>query len=365
MTCGTLASDLRTRGQYSESLLDFLEAEKLLDECLAAGVQEKEIYLLRSVAYMALHKFQLAGVNLRTAFDGGIDENLFHFIRSAILWEQGKYKESREIAVRASTVPSVTTLTRMGTIHFLEGNYAEGHKFFVAAEDRMTEPNPLLLAWIYTQRGRAYLSAGNTDLAKTFCTAALDRMPKYKIATECLAEAHAGKGEFSEAIGYFDELVRDVPPDLKATLKLAQLYDKQNTLISRTKAAAMKALAAPQLAYLQVKAPEIFYGINAQVLIAGGLTTPARPMVQKAIDVHGLTSGTLMLRANLNLKDDKAVEAKADIEQALGMIPKSTGLHLLASEIYAKLNEAQKAQEQQQMAKALNPHIFDENTLWY
>ena len=88
-------------------------------------------------------------------------------------------------------------------------------------------------------------------------------------------------------------------------------------------------------------------------------------MVQKAIDVHGLTSGTLMLRANLNLKDDKAVEAKADIEQALGMIPKSTGLHLLASEIYAKLNEAQKAQEQQQMAKALNPHIFDENTLWY
>ena len=365
VSCGTLASDLRTRGQYSENLPDFFEAEKLLDTCLQAGVQEKEIYLLRSVAYLALHKYDRAAVDIRTAFDNGLDENLYHFIRQSILWEEGKYAEAREIAVRAATKPSVTTLTRMGALHFLEGDFANGHKFFVAAENRMTEPNPMLLAWIYTQRGRAYISAGNADLALSFCSAALGRLPNFKIATECLAEAHAGKGEFTEAIKYFDELVHAVPPDLKATLKLAQLYDKQGTVISRTKAAAMKALAAPQLAILQVKAPEIFYGINAQVLVAGGLLTPARSLVDKAIGVSGINSINLQLRAELNLKDHKTAEAKADIEQALAMNPKSAGLHNLAATIFAATNEMQKAEDQKQLARSLNPHIYDAEVLWY
>ncbi len=365
VSCGTLASDLRTRGQYSENLPDFLEVEKLLDDCFKAGVRDKEIYLLRSVASLALHKFQKAGVDLRTAFDAGIDEGLYQFMRQALLWEQGKYAEAREIAVRAATVPSVSTLTRMGTILFQEGKYGEGHRFFVDAEDRMTEPNPLLLAWIYTQRGRAYVSAGDTDLAKTFCAAALERMPDYKMATECLAEAHAGAGEIDEAIATFKKLVAAVPPDLKATLKLTALYEWQDTLASRTKAKGLMAVLAPELAFLQAKVPEIFYGINAEVLIASGLTSAARPLLGKAIEVHGLNSGMLQLRAKLNLKGGDLAAARADVEAALQMNPKSSGLHLLAAEVFAAAGEAGLAEDQRKSAAALNPKIFDEGRLWF
>lgn len=165
-------------GRYHGDIDRIASAVAAFDAAIALTPDDGELYVLRAKAEASLHRFDAARADLARAEARGISHT-----RQGAMHLVG-------LATQAAT---------RGDIDAMEAA-------FESAEDAIRDPDPMFVAWLYTQRGAALMDV-EPQRAVEFLAAAVDRLPGFVLAEEHLAEALHRVGRDDEAIAIYERVI--------------------------------------------------------------------------------------------------------------------------------------------------------------
>lgn len=107
-----------------------------------------------------------------------------------------------------------------------EGRLEEADRLFSKAQAVYNDTSPVTLSWLHVQHGVAFLRNRMLEKALRFFKAAHERLPRYFLATEHLAETHYRLGHYQRAA----ELYRQVSQQTRNPVFYAQLAKAEQAL---------------------------------------------------------------------------------------------------------------------------------------
>lgn len=197
MARAELAAALLLRFRVIGRLDDGERALALAQEAAAAAPGDPAIQRVNVAALSAFHLFDQAQASLAQLEAAGADaRSLQRDLRLA----RGDYAPLGPDFVESRVpVADFYELASRADLRLLSGDPAGAAQWFRAAQDLYADVDPLPLAWLYTQQGIALLRHGQCAQARVFLAAALERLPRYYLAAEHLAECEAELGELEAA----------------------------------------------------------------------------------------------------------------------------------------------------------------------
>ncbi len=342
-----------TRGKHRGDLDEIQLGIDMIAKCILLSPNEGDLYLDRANEEQSLHRFKEARADLQKAKALGAKADAIADVEQELDWNDGKY-EPAMAAIRAARArhPTMMTVARVAQLAHDLGKHEEADREFEAAEDLITDTNPIPVAWLDVQRGLHKVKTGRLDEAIVFYREAVARIPSFVMAREHLAEALHMLGKDEEATAIYESIVK-TSTDPEFTGQLAGLYREQG----KTKEAdALRAKATARYGELLRKFPEAMYWHASEYFSEEG-ADPKRTLelLQKNIALRpNMTSFVALASAQLAVGD--AVAAKASIDTALAMPIVSAELFWTAARVYAK-SDAPKSEAFAARAKAFNPRI--------
>lgn len=348
-----LSAAHHTRGRFRGDLREIQLGIDTLGVCLKKTPDNAQCLLMRAEQEQSLHRFGQAREDLEHAKKFDADPVRVATLEMDLDWNAGRYATAIE-AIRKARIahPSFSTWLREAQLNHDLGLENDADAAFEAAEDRIVDTGPLLVAHLNVQRGMQKVQTGRIEEACVFFRAAVERIPNYVAGNEHLAEALRMLGKNDEATRIYEKVVQltDDPEFLHA---LAELYAANG----KTKEAAeleSKALAGYEV--LLREYPEAMYWHGSEFFMAIGKPQRALELLQKNVALRP-NSVSFVALANAELANNRMQDAKLSIDKALAMPVVSASLFWTASRIYRRLGDAPTADKFRARAETLNPRI--------
>lgn len=179
----------------------------LLDEAVQEEPEEAMHRLLRAKVRGAFHQFDGAMDDLNRAAPANDEPEIRQSIDEVEL-ALGRYAELKgKLDASLQPTDNFYELASRADLRLLQGDFAGADVMYRSAQIAYVDTNPVPLAWLHVQRGIAALRYGNYTDARLFFAAAHERMPKYALATEHLAETEAALGHTDASRALYQSVI--------------------------------------------------------------------------------------------------------------------------------------------------------------
>jgi tetratricopeptide (TPR) repeat protein len=193
---------LALRGHVLGCIADSERATALANVLVDEVPSDARCFVARARMSGVFHHFASALADLGTAATFGADPVVLDAERAAIYQALGRYDEALAIRRRAvDQRPDFTALAALASVYGEHGEVAEAERWFTAARRCYRGTSPFPLAILEFQRGLMWMEHNDLHRARTWCAAAVRRLPAYVPAHGHLAELDAALGETKAAIG--------------------------------------------------------------------------------------------------------------------------------------------------------------------
>jgi tetratricopeptide (TPR) repeat protein len=197
------------RGNVLGRIADSERAAAMADELVGQAPTDARSFLARARTRGAFHRFASALTDLDTAAALGGDRVELDRERVAVYQAIGRYEDALEIQRLAlDRRAEFSALAALAGIHGERGDMDEAEHWFTAATRCYRDTSPFPLAMLEFQHGKAWMEHDDLRRARTWCAAAVRRLPPYVPAQGHLAEIDAAVGDTEAAIARLRSLAR-------------------------------------------------------------------------------------------------------------------------------------------------------------
>jgi tetratricopeptide (TPR) repeat protein len=331
----------------------YQRAQTAFDKALALFPDDRSAQAGRASVHFSLHDFAGALALARdvSAADPGATSALATIGDADVAI--GNYEEARTVYGKlADAAPGASVLSRQSHLDELGGNIDRAVELMKQAE-ALSAANPTsteALAFYRLRLGNLYFNSGRYDDAEHWLGRALDGFPDYYPALAGLGYVSAARGDYQQAIGYYERSVAIVPqPVVLAALgdtyarigddraaqnqfatvefigKLAEinkvLYNRELALFYADHK--MKTSTAVELATAELDRRKDVYGYDtlAWALYRDGRPGDAAPYARQALAL-GTRDAKMLFHAGLiDQANGDGARAKDELTQALDLNP--------------------------------------------
>ena len=365
-TNASLASAYMDRAQLTQNYDDYGRADELLDRAFAVATPGAGPFVQRAVLDFTLHRLGPAERALAHTDDFAVRQQGRDLaettgLRGDIAFYRGQYARAIEFYGSAEeTFPNMGSSYRMLNFYALTGNEAASARYLRALEAAPVGDDQK--SFLAQTRGIYEIQRGRYGFARRSFERANLLFPGYWKIEGLLAQMDAMAGRLDKARPVFARIARDQQsPEAMDTLAAIARY-QGNADESRMWAARASAVwdarleSFPEAAYAHALDHELAFGTPAKALRLARANWRARPYGLSGIGL------TWALVANGHLD-----EAQRTIEAVLASSWDTAEAHAAASQVYALSGDGDLAEDQRELARALNPHIFDGNRvlMWF
>ncbi len=334
---------------------DLAEIDAGLEDILAAlskAPKDPSLLSLASSTLSTMHRFDEALALAEKAHELR-PSNATRATLADLRYNLGQYDESiPEIRALAARHPSLGSLVKLAHLEQDLGNVSAAEQAFARAETLFRDVSPLPVAWLNVQRGLFYLHTGRFDDAERFYRAAIERLPRYPMALEHLAELESILGKTEAAEKHYRSVIAisDDPEFLGA---LARVRDKQG---DHQEARALLSRAKARYAKLIDKYPQAMAWHAAELLLAAG---EAKRAVKLLGDNAKLRPNAVSFAAlaKAQLEAGNLDGAGKNVDRALASPLRRADLLWTAARVRKAQNNTTEADRLARDARAQNPKI--------
>jgi tetratricopeptide (TPR) repeat protein len=345
------------RARLSGSYDDYAAAQDALKQAFERAPEGTGPRLTRAALDFTLHRLDpieadLAIYDKNPIIDPGKRAHIAA-LRGDVAFERGQYQQARELfdaALALDREPPL--LAKLAHWHWRAGEFDEAERLYLEALGLMPEKAIESRAWVHLQLGLMDLERGRYDDAFAHYRDGTQILGGWWLLDEHIAEIAALKGMDAFALELYDDIIARTGKgeflDAKAGL-LARAGDQAGAQAAIEQAA--KVFEAELLRF-----PEASYGHALDHYLEFG---PPERALELATANHKLRPGVpaMISLAEARLGVDDVAGAREIIDQALATTWVSAELSWVASQIYARLGEAEQASKLRAEAEALHPGI--------
>lgn len=185
-----------------------VEAERLLNEALAAKPDDPKLLRQRAGVRAHVHRFAEARADLEKVLKANPDDAAAKRSLGWMLRNLGDWEAAEPLLAAGTAGTSFDDHGKRAMLHFLAGRVDEADLDLRRAHGAYTDVHPVPLAWIDLQRGHLRLRTGKWKEAQAFFKRAYDRLPQNYVVAEHLAEVEHLLGNHAESLRIYDEVVK-------------------------------------------------------------------------------------------------------------------------------------------------------------
>lgn len=185
-----------------------LEAAIVENEAVLAEAPDMAGALLLAAKLDAgLHRFVEARAHLKAAEKAGAKAARVSALEREIALATGEIFPEPSPPDEAPVPQTLYGLADVANDRAAVGRLDEAERLFSKAQFVELDSSPFPFAWLHTQHGIALLNAGQNERANLYFRAAHERLPRYYLATEHLAETEALLGRTDSARKLYREVI--------------------------------------------------------------------------------------------------------------------------------------------------------------
>ncbi len=323
-----LASALYHRFKIIGKVADAERATALLDDAVRQEPEEASHRVLRAVVRSAFHRFAEAEADLAVAAKSGAAPEITQQQREIDL-ALGRYDRlEADFGTALPPTSDFYELAHRADLAVMQGDFDKANLLMRAAQLDFRDVSPVPLAWLHVQRGIASLRFGDSASAKVFFATAHQRMPRYYLATEHLAEVETELGNFEVARKlYVDVIEQTGNPEFIAALAGLEAAAGNKAESERLNADAKSAFAA-----LYARHPDAYTQHYAEFLLETGDADKAFELAERNIELRQDVGSWILLAqaAEAAGRSARACEALRRVGATGRSPPELAELHALA-----------------------------------
>jgi tetratricopeptide (TPR) repeat protein len=345
------------RARLSGDYDDYAAAQDALLQAFERAVEGTGPVLTRASLDFTLHRLEPIEADLVTyeklpVIDEGTRAHIAG-MRGDVAFERGQYVRARELfeaALALSRTP--TLLAKLAYWHWRAGEFGEAEALYLEAFGLMPAKALESRAWVHLQLGLMDLERGRYDAAFAHYRDGTQILGGWWLLEEHIAEIAALKGMDAFALELYDDIIERTGKgeflDAKAGL-LARAGDQAGAQAAIEQAA--KVFEAELLRF-----PEASYGHALDHYLEFG---PPERALELATANYQLRPGVpaMISLAEARLGVDDVAGAREIIDQALATTWVSAELSWVASQVYARQGDAERAATLRAEAETLHPGI--------
>ncbi|HET7342188.1 MAG TPA: tetratricopeptide repeat protein, partial [Methylomirabilota bacterium] len=310
---------------------------------------------LLATVHFARHEFGEALRGAQAAMELNPGDPIPNAVAGDALLEMGKYDEAAQAYARLAALQGLRRPdARMAWLKFLQGDAVGAVADMRQAVTHIARRNPSgePVAWMHYQLGELLFYQGDLAGAEAAERDALTAMPNYHRALAGAARVQAAGGRLREAADLYHKALNVIPlPEYAAAL--GDVY----TRLGRAQEAAKQYALVEYIGRLSALNKVVYNRELALFYADHDMKLPealelARREVDARRDIY-----TQDVLAWALLKNGRAREAEAAIQEALKLGTPDPRLFFHAGMIYRALGDADRAREALRRALTLNPHF--------
>jgi tetratricopeptide (TPR) repeat protein len=193
---------LTLRGEVLGRIADCERAAELAERLVRDAPDDATAWLARARTRATFHRPTEALADLETAGRSGLDRATVDAERAPILQAVGGYWHALVLCENAAKRrPGFTTLGALAVLQAERGEVTVAERLFDEARRCYQDISPFPIATLDYRRGLMWLGESNLPAARSWFSAAQDRVPTYAPALGHLAQVDAAMGAHQAAIG--------------------------------------------------------------------------------------------------------------------------------------------------------------------
>lgn len=333
----------------------YIAAEQAIEQAFvlaAARGPRQGPFALRARFHFSVHRLDAAEADLaQAARETTADTAAITGLRADLAFARGQHAAALagfRAALRQRE--DLSGLARLALWHTRSGHVSEAMALLDRAGVIDHSDSPYPRAWLALQRGLVQLDLGQWDLALAHYHDALRRLPDWWLAREHIAEIHALKREYDQAIALYTAVIAETDhPEFMDALA--------GVLIERGESAAAQPwIAKARQRYDERLAtlPEASYGHGLDHFLQYGSAAEALDLARRNHSLRPNPEAKMALAEAL-LKADEPKPALPLLRAALASGWNTAALHAMAARVFAANGLVEEAVSEKQQALALNP----------
>lgn len=303
------ASALYHRFKVLGRVEDAEQALAQLDLAIAEDPRHANARVLRATALGAFHRFTEAEADLAAARSiEGVDREAADRSQREIDLALGRYAGlETEFTASAQPTADFYEAAHRADLRLMQGDLAGADFQFRSAQIAYNDVNPVPLAWLHVQRGIASLRFGDVVSARPFFASAHQRLPRYYLATEHLAEAETALGNHDAARRLYLEVIEQTAnPEF-----IAALASLESAAGNKAEAAQRTAEATAAYAALYARHPDAYAQHYAEFLLETGDATKATELAERNIALRQDVGSWILLARAANASGSRVRACEA------------------------------------------------------
>ncbi len=353
----TIAGMHLQRARLSGSYDDYAAAQEALAQAFERAPEGLGPVLTRASLNYTLHRLAPIDADLDKAAGALLidSDTKAHIagMRGDVAFQRGQYQQAREQYDAALALNrSSTLLTKLAQWHWRMGEFDEAERLYLEAYGMMTEKALEPRAWIHLQLGLMDLERGRYDDAFAHYRDGAQILGGWWLLEEHIAEIATLKGMDAFALELYDDIIERTGKgeflDAKAGL-LERMGDKagaQAAVEQATKIFEAELLRFPEASYGHALDHYLEFGPPERALELATANYQLRPGVPAMIS---------LAQSRLGVGD--VAGAREIIDQALATTWVSAELLWVASQVYERAGDTERAKQLRAEAEALHPTI--------
>jgi tetratricopeptide (TPR) repeat protein len=344
---------IKARESGDLSYLDL--AEQALNKSLSLDPTQTGVLRHLAHVFATRHDFPAAAAQAQKAIDLDPKDADAHGVLGDAYLELGKYDEAQQAyRTMISLQDTLSSYSRMSGLKSLNGDTAGAVSDLETAirlgkeQDQPRES----IAWAQWQLGMEHFAVGRLKEAEKAVLASLVTYPNYYRGNAGLAQIRAAQRKYKEAIALYQKALSVVPYPEYATA-LGDVYQKTG----RAAEAKKQYDLVEYIGYLNSLNKVIYNRELVYFYSDHNRKLPeALALAQKEFELRKDIYGYDALAWSL-YKNDRAMDARAAMDQALKLNTKDAKLFFHAGMIHRRLGQKEKASEYLQRALNINPNF--------
>lgn len=355
-----LASLYLQRARLSGSYDDYAAAQDAVTQSFDRAPEGAGPVFVRASLNFTLHRLAPIEADLEIAAKTLLIDNAtkarIAAMRGDVAFERGQYDQAREHYDAALALDRTSAnVAKLAYWQWRAGKFDEAEQLYLEAYGLMPEKALEARAWVHLQLGLMDLERGRYDDAFAHYRDGTQILGGWWLLEEHIAEIATLKGKDAFALELYDAIIARTGKgeflDAKAGL-LARAGDQAGAKAASDQAA--KVFEAELLRF-----PEASYGHALDHYLEFG---PPERALELATANHQLRPGVpaMIALAEARLGVDDVAGAREIIDQALATTWVSAELSWVASQVYTRAGETERAAALRAEAEALHPTIATE-----
>ncbi len=324
------------------------KAETAVKRALQIDENSFEAQKINASLLLTFHRFDEAlevGTELQQKYP---TDSFFYGVLTDANVELGNYEQAVEnVQKMVDLRPDMSSYSRVSHVRSLHGD-SEGAIEAMTTAAKIADPaDKEAQAWCLVRLGEEYFKIGNYEKAEKQFDEALKIFPKYYLALAAKGKIIAAKGDFANAVNYYQSAAQKIPLT-ETAIQLGNLYAKSGYPENAEKQYELAELIEKNFGNTDQRRLALLWADRDLKLVEALEIAKKEHELRKDIFTADIYAWCLFKNGNFQ-------EAKAASDEAMRLNTKEAQFFYHAGMIESELGNQKKAKELLQKALKLNP----------